>query len=119
MAATTTPSYESIRTDLARAIRSRRPGCPPGETARLLLDIDGEPTELVGLSFNGSRVIVRDRTADHAIACRFDADGLIRGSGVPIATVSTDAGFVRWIGKLGSAYWGWLHPRYRTAGDPP
>lgn len=119
MATTSATPYEDLRAGLARALRARRPACPPGETARLLLSYDGPTTALVGLSYDGERAVFHDRTAHRAIACRFDGSGLVDGAGVEIAAARDRAGFRRWIGKMGPAYWGWLNPRYRDALDDP
>lgn len=119
MATSTTASYERVRSGLTGAIRSTRQDCPPGETARLLLSFDTATTALIGMSFDGGRVVFHDRTSDQAIACRFDTDGPIRGSGVRIAKLSDGSTISRWVRKMGPAYWVWLHPRYRDAFDHP
>lgn len=112
--ATSSPiPYEVLRSDLAKAIRSHRTRCPPVETARLLLRYDSATTALLGLSSDGERAVFHDRTDHQTIACRYDATGLIGGSGVRIAAARDDHGLRQWIAKMGSAYWGWLHPRYR------
>lgn len=114
MATSNVIPYESLRTDLAGAIRSNRTRCPPTETARLLLSYDSPATALIGLSTDAERVIYHDRTNHQAIASRFDEAGLIRGSGTRIAKTDDGSGLRRWIEKMGSTYWCWLHPRYRT-----
>lgn len=119
MATSTADSYERILFDLAGAIRSDRRDCPPGETARMLLSFETATSALVGLSSDGERVIFLDRTSDHAIACRFDTEGPVRGSGVRIAKLTEGSSVTRWVGKMGPAYWDWLHPRYRNAIDNP
>lgn len=119
MATTDTIAYDRLRSSLATEIRRRRPECIPGETARVLLSYDGPTNALVGLTADGERVVFHDRSSDRAIACRYDSDGLIRGSGVRIAACGGRRAFDRWIGKMGQAYWGWLHPRYREASSHP
>ena len=103
MATSKTASYERVHSDLAEAIRSERRDCPPGETARVLLSFDTTTTALVGVSFDGERVVFHDRTSDHAIACRFTADGPVRRSGVRIAKPADGATISRWIRKMGPA----------------
>lgn len=119
MATTASCSYDRLHSALASAIRRRRPECIPGETARVILSYDGPTNALVGVTADGERVIFHDRSTDRAIACRYDGDGLIRGSGAQIAACTDRRGFTRWVGKMGSAYWGWLHPRYRDSSTHP
>jgi len=119
MATTASCSYDRLHSALASAIRRRRPECMPGETARILLSYDGATNALVGVTATGDRAIFHDRSADRAIACRYDDDGLIRGSGIRIAACTDRGGFTRWIDKMGPSYWGWLHPRYREPATDP
>lgn len=113
MASSKVTPYETLQSDLAKAIRSNRTRCPPTETARLLLSYDSPATALIGLSADAERVIYHDRTNQQAIASRFDETGMIRGSGIRIAETNDGHGLRWWIAMMGSTYWCWLHPRYR------
>ena len=105
--------YEATLDDLAGAIRSLRPACPPRETARRLLayDVPGH-THLVGLDQPGRRAVLVHRAGGYAVAVAFDDRGLADG-GPRIATFDGAAAVDRWVRSF-DGYWGWLHPRYRS-----
>lgn len=112
MATAADDPYEAVKADLARAIRTRRPDCPPGETARQLLAYDTpDHTHLVGIDHAGEKVVYRARASGEVIFVRFDSDGPADGGPV-MGSFEEGPGFGAWIAKTG-AYWGWLHPRYR------
>lgn len=104
--------YGSTLDDLAGAIRSLRPDCPPRETARRLLayDVPGH-THLVGLDQPGRRAVLVHCGGGYCVAVRFGDHGLDDG-GPRIADVDAAAAVDRWVRSF-DGYWGWLHPRYR------
>lgn len=119
MATSTTEPYQTLRSDLAGTVRSTRSDCPPGETARVLLASDTATTDIVGISYDGARVVFHDRTTDQVVACRYDAEGLIGGSGVRLAHLDDGSSIARWVRAMGQTYWSWLHPRYRPGEVDP
>lgn len=112
MATVADPPYETTLAELAEALRSLRPACPPRETARLLLayDVPGH-THLVGLDHAGTKAVLVHCGGGYAVAVRFDDTGLADG-GARIAELVSAGAVDRWVRSM-TGYWGWLHPRYR------
>lgn len=104
--------YEAVKDNLARTIRKRRSECIPGETARELLSVEApNHTQLVGVDYAAEKAVYYSCQSNEVIFVRFGSDGLADGGPV-MGSFEEGPGFEAWIEKM-SAYWGWLHPRYR------
>lgn len=111
MASLATYDYEQTRDELARAIRIRRSDCSPHELARLLLKYDRPGnTILVGINDDATRAVLYHERDRYALGVQIEARGLADG-GHRIHEFGP--GFDEWVSKTMSAYWGWLHPRFR------
>lgn len=109
MAVTVNEPYKQIKDGLAIAIRKSRSDCIPGETARQLLSYDSpNHTHLVGIDWECRKAVYCQCSKNEVIFIGFDSDGLANGG----PTMNLENGLRTWIETM-SAYWGWLHPRYR------
>lgn len=105
-------NYQSVQHDLGQALRSLRSDCPPMETARELLSYDQDEQPLVGIRYDGERVVYFQESNRQAIAVRLAADGLSKDGGLLIAKLSHEMGLEAWVEKM-QHYWGWRRPKYR------
>lgn len=112
MATAADDPYEAVKDDLARAIRKRRRDCLPGETAREILSYDTpDQVHLVGIDSLAERIVFYSCCNNEVIFIPIESDGV--GDGGPVmGSFEEVVSFDGWIRKM-SAYWGWLHPRYR------
>ena len=104
--------YESVKDELARAIRTRRSDCCPGDTARKILSYDSPGhVHLVGIDRQAEKVVFYSCDREEVIFVRFGSEGLADG-GPCMGSFQKGPGFEAWIEKM-EVYWGWLHPRFR------
>lgn len=103
---------QAVFDGLARAIRTLRRDCPPGETARELLSYDRPGhTALVGIRAGRRRALLHHERDRYAIWVEIGPGGL-DAYGLEAADFSDGPRFDRWLEARRSEL-EWLHPRYR------
>ena len=104
--------YERVKADLERALRRCRTSGVPGELARELLSYDvPDHSHLVGVDRAGEKAVLYHCRDGYVVFVRIGSDGLADG-GARQGSFDRGLGFEAWVRKM-SAYWGWVHPRYR------
>lgn len=113
MAATTAFQYDAVKENLVQTIRRHRRIGVPVELARELLAVGhAEYAHLVGLGPEAEHAYFHHLRNRYVVRVAIEADGLA-DAGLEVARFEpAGPGVEVWVGKI-SAWWSWLHPRYR------